>query len=269
MSPTLKLYQADAFTDQPFHGNPACLCILDKPRPETWMQSLAGEMNLSETAFLLEETGGYHLRWFTPKREVNLCGHATLATAHILWTEQYRSIAEEIQFHTKSGLLSARYAAGWIELDFPARLIAPAEPNPALNQALGFTPVATSKNASPQGDYYLLEAASEEIVRNLAPDFDSLARSGLRAVIVTSRAQTPGCDFVSRYFAPGIGVNEDPVTGSAHCYLAPYWGKQLNRSSLTGRQVSARGGVVGCDWRDERVILKGQAVTIFKGELQI
>jgi PhzF family phenazine biosynthesis protein len=265
----MKIYQVDAFTDQAFRGNPACICILDKAQPEAWMQSISAEMNLSETAFLLKQADGYQLRWFTPKREVSLCGHATLATAHILWTEGYLEAHEEARFNTQSGLLTARFEAGWIKLDFPTRFTVKSEANPLLNQALGITPIYTSKKDSPQGDYYLIEVESEETVRMLTPDFANLAQAGLRAVVVTSRAQTQGYDFVSRYFAPGIGVNEDPVTGSAHCYLAPYWGTKLNKKHLVGLQVSARTGLVGCEWQDERVILKGQAVTIFRGDLLV
>lgn len=265
----MKLYQVDAFTDQTFKGNPACVCILDKVRPDDWMMSLSAEMNLSETAFLLKQADGYSLRWFTPKKEVQLCGHATLATAHILWSEGYLRPEEEARFDTKSGLLTARLSDGWVEMDFPARYIEPAESNSALNQALGLTPNCTSKKEVLQGDYYLLEAESEEAIRKLSPDFVALSKLGIRAALVTSRSQTSESDFVSRYFAPGIGVNEDPVTGSAHCYLAPYWGKKLGKTKLTGLQVSARSGLVGCEWREERVILKGQAVTIFRGELLI
>jgi len=265
----MKIYQVDAFTDQPFHGNPACVCFLEEPRPEAWMQAFAAEMNLSETAFLLKQAEGYNLRWFTPKKEVSLCGHATLATAHILWNENYLSSTETARFETLSGLLTARLVSPWIEMDFPARLISTAEANAELNHALGFKPDYTSKASLPLGDYYLLEAESEAVVRELSPDFEHLSRLGLRAVLVTSGAETSKYDFVSRYFAPGIGVNEDPVTGSAHCYLAPYWGQKLNKTSLIGQQLSARGGVVGCDWQGDRVILKGQAVTLIKGDLQI
>jgi len=265
----MKIYQVDAFTDQAFKGNPACVCILDEAKSDSWMQSFSAEMNLSETAYLLKQADDYQLRWFTPKKEVNLCGHATLATAHILWSENILRSDEEVHFNTKSGLLTARLSGSWIELDFPARFIEPVEPNPVLNQALGLTPLRTSKKDVSQGSYYLLEAESEDVIRKLSPDFVALSQLGIRAALVTSRAQAPEYDFVSRYFAPGIGVNEDPVTGSAHCYLAPYWGKKLNKISLVGLQVSARTGIVGCEWQDERVILKGRAITIFKGDLLI
>jgi PhzF family phenazine biosynthesis protein len=266
----MKIYQVDAFTSQAFRGNPACVCLLEEARPEAWRLALSAEMNLSETAYLLKQADGYNLRWFTPKKEVSLCGHATLASAHILWTEGYLAPNEPARFHTQSGLLTAANVDGWIELDFPVRLIEAAKTNPALNQVLGLAPIATSKKDSPQGDYYLLEATTEAEIRNLTPDFARLGQLGIRSVIVTSRAETQqGYDFVSRYFAPGVGVNEDPVTGSAHCYLAPYWGKKLGKTQLTGLQVSARSGLVGCEWQGERVLLKGQAVTIFRGELLV
>jgi PhzF family phenazine biosynthesis protein len=265
----MKLYQVGAFTDEAFKGNPACVCLMDEKRPDAWMQAVSAEMNLSETAYLLQRRNGYDLRWFTPKREVSLCGHATLASAHVLWTEMLLGACEEARFHTKSGLLTARFEAGRIKMDFPARFIESAEENPTLNQALGLTPVCTSKKEVPLGDYYLLEAESEDAVRKLSPNFSALSQLGVRAVLVTSLAHNQEYDFVSRYFAPGMGVNEDPVTGSAHCYLAPYWGKKLGRTKFTGLQVSARTGLVGCEWKDQRVILKGQAVTIFKGELLV
>jgi PhzF family phenazine biosynthesis protein len=265
----MKIYQVDAFTDQPFRGNPACVCMLDGSRSDAWMQSLAHEMNLSETAFPLRREHGFDLRWFTPKSEVGLCGHATLATAHILWEEQYVRPEEAVPFSTKSGLLTARRDGEWIELDFPARTVADADGNPALNRVLGITPRYTSKSSSPRGDLYLLEVESEEVVRAIAPDFAAVAASGARSVIVTACSATAGYDFVSRFFAPAIGINEDPVTGSAHCYLAPYWGAKLGKKTLVGLQVSARTGIVGCNWNGDRVILRGKAVTVFRGELLV
>lgn len=265
----MKIYQVDAFTTQPFHGNPACVCLLEQEQPAEWMQALSAEMNLSETAFLLKQADGYNLRWFTPKKEVTLCGHATLATAHILWSEGYLAPEETANFDTLSGRLTARLNQGWIELDFPARSVTAAEPNPVLNAALGVSPLQTSKNSLPAGEYYLLELDSEASLRQLKPDFSHPILQQVRAVIVTCRAENPGYDFVSRYFAPAIGINEDPVTGSAHCYLAPYWTKKLGKTALTGFQASARGGSVGCEWQQERVILRGQAITVFQGELKI
>jgi PhzF family phenazine biosynthesis protein len=265
----MRIFQVDAFTDQPFRGNPACVCMPDGDRPDAWMQSVASEMNLSETAFVLKGKNGFDLRWFTPKREVSLCGHATLATAHILWEEGYVRAEEEIAFRTKSGQLGAKRDGDWIELDFPAGAVASSEENPGLNKALGITPRYTSKSSSSRGDLYLLEVESEEVVRAIAPDFAALSSSSARSVIVTAGSSTVGCDFVSRYFAPLVGINEDPVTGSAHCYLAPYWGTKLDKTTLVGLQVSERTGVVGCTWRGDRVILRGKAITIFRGELLV
>lgn len=263
----MKLYQVDAFTDQPFRGNPAAICVMEGPRPDAWMQALAAEMNLSETAFPLRQGEEFSLRWFTPKQEVGLCGHATLATSHILWAEGYLRPDQEARFQTKSGLLTANKRADGIEMDFPARFVTDAEAYPLLNQALGVAPRQTSILSSAKGNTYLLEFDSEQQVIEMAPDFIALLAISARAVIVTSRAETAGYDFVSRFFAPALGINEDPVTGSAHCYLAPYWGKKLGKVALVGWQVSARTGVVGCTWQGERVVLRGQAVTVFKGEL--
>ena len=264
----MKLYHVDAFTDQPFRGNPAAVCILDSKCPDFWMQSLAQEMNLSETAFLLKQDDGLSLRWFTPKKEVSLCGHATLATAHILWQEQYLKPDEPARFHTLSGLLIARKKGEQIEMDFPARFTVDAEEQTALTRAFGVKPICTRK-ASARDDVFLIEVESEAVVKNLAPDFAILAASGLRSVIITSRSETSEFDFVSRYFAPGAGINEDPVTGSAHCYLAPYWEPRLNKKTLVGFQASARTGIVECEWQADRVLLRGRAVTVFKGELSI
>jgi PhzF family phenazine biosynthesis protein len=266
----MKIYQVDAFTDQPYKGNPAGICILDVIHPDAWMLSLAGEMNLSETAFLLQQENGYSLRWFSPKREVSLCGHATLATAHILWEESLLRPEEEARFDTKSGLLTAKKDDDWIEMDFPVREAVNTDENPALNRALNIVPQHTAKFSLSKGDVYLIEMASEEELKGIKPDFAMLlAESSVRSVIVTSRSQSPEYDFVSRYFAPALGINEDPVTGSAHCYLAHYWGTRLGKRSLMGYQASERSGIVGCTWKDDRVILRGKAVTVFKGELLV
>jgi PhzF family phenazine biosynthesis protein len=263
----MKLYQVDAFTDQPFRGNPAAVCVLDGPRPDAWMQALAAEMNLSETAFPLPQGDGFGLRWLTPKQEVGLCGHATLATAHILWAEGYLRPDQEARFETKSGLLTASKRADGIEMNFPARFVTDTQANALLNRALGAVPRHTSVLSSAKGNTYLLEYESERQVAEMVPDFAALLATDARAVIVTSRAETPGYDFVSRFFAPALGISEDPVTGSAHCYLAPYWSKKLGKVEMVGWQVSARTGVVGCAWQGERVALRGQAVTVFKAEL--
>lgn len=264
----MKIYHVDAFTAIPFRGNPAAVCILDAPRSDDWYRGVAAEMNLSETAFLLPRSDGYELRWFTPQTEVTLCGHATLASAHVLWEEGFLSPAREALFHTQSGLLTITQVNGWIHMDFPARKITGIAPDPELNRILGLNPCYTGQFATPQGNLYLVEAASPDIVRGLAPDFTKLSTKA-RAVAVTARSGEPDYDFISRYFAPMVGISEDPVTGSAHCCLAPYWGQKLGKTVMIGFQASARSGMVGCEWRDDRVILKGQAVTVFRGEVKV
>ena len=262
----LTIYQVDAFTDKPFAGNPAAVCVLPQSRDERWMQDVACEMNLSETAFLLREDDGFRLRWFTPAVEVDLCGHATLASAHVLWEAGYLASAEQARFHTRSGLLTAdRGVGGWIEMDFPAQPPAPAEAPPFLLAALGVADRArfVGKNIFD----YLVEVDAEEVVRGLQPDMTMLAKAPARGVMVTSRASSPGFDFVSRFFAPRVGVNEDPVTGSAHCCLAPYWSERLGKDEMLAYQASPRGGVVRARMSGDRVKLGGQAVSVLRGEL--
>jgi len=264
----LKLFQIDAFTSEAFRGNPAAVCLLDRERDASWMQNVAAEMNLSETAFLLPASDGlsaantgYSLRWFTPAVEVALCGHATLASAHALWEEHGLGSA---RFHTKSGLLTATRNGDLIELDFPATREDPAEAPAGLLESLGVTdPVYVGRNKFD----YLVEVASEEIVRNLDPDHAQLRKIPVRGVIVTSRATMQDADFVSRFFAPGSGVDEDPVTGSAHCCLAPYWSAKLGKEEMTAYQASQRGGFVYVQLAGDRVKLRGHAVTVFRGEL--
>jgi PhzF family phenazine biosynthesis protein len=255
--------QVDAFTDTPFAGNPAAVCMLDAPHDERWMQDVAREMNLSETAFLYAENGGYRLRWFTPAVEVALCGHATLASAHVLWQDRYLPFAQEARFHTQSGLLTARRHGSWIELDFPATRVEPALAPPGFVEALGVKPLSVHRSRFD----YLVEVENEATVRALAPDVTALARVDVRGAIVTSRATSAPYDFVSRFFAPRVGVNEDPVTGSAHCALAPFWTERLGKAELVAYQASARGGVVRVRLEGDRVILGGQAVTVLRGEL--
>ncbi|MFL6196740.1 MAG: PhzF family phenazine biosynthesis protein [Thermoanaerobaculia bacterium] len=263
----LALYQVDAFTDRPFAGNPAAVCFLDTPRDDAWMQDVAREMNLSETAFLHPEDGGYRLRWLTPAVEVELCGHATLASAHVLWETGRLATGETARFHTLSGLLTAEQAGEWIELDFPARParpVQPGEPPAGLVEAFG-VPVAFVGRSRYD---YLLELESEGAVRAVAPDPRTLASLGVRGVIVTARGDEGGrFDFVSRFFAPGSGVDEDPVTGSAHCTLGPYWAPKLGKEELLAFQASARGGVVRVRVAGDRVGLGGQAVTVSEGRL--
>ena len=259
----LAIYQVDAFTDQPFAGNPAAVCLLLAPCDEQWMQSVAREMNLSETAFLHREKDGWLLRWFTPAVEVALCGHATLASAHVLWETGQLLPDETARFHTKSGLLTAERNGSGIEMNFPAKIATPADAPAGLAEALGVKPLFVGRSAFD----YLVEADSAAAVRALKPDFTRLGELPVRGVIVTSGSDRPEFDFVSRFFAPAAGVNEDPVTGSAHCTLGPFWETRLNKSEFTAYQASARGGVVKVRVAGDRVFLGGRAVTVLRGEL--
>lgn len=260
---SLIITQVDAFTDKPFSGNPAAVCILPHSHSERWMQNVAREMNLSETAFLEPEPDGYRLRWFTPAVEVDLCGHATLASAHVLWESGHLRADAPARFHTKSGLLTAERKGDWIEMDFPAMPATAAELPAGLVEALAVRPTYSGRNKFD----YLIEVESEEVVRNLQPDFALLRKIPVRGIIVTGRAGTSGYDFVSRFFAPGSGIDEDPVTGSAHCCLGPYWSSRLNQTDFVAYQASPRGGVVRVGVGRDRVRLAGQAVTVLRGEL--
>jgi PhzF family phenazine biosynthesis protein len=260
----IRIVQVDAFTNKPFAGNPAAVCVLPEAAPEEWMRHVAREMNLSETAFLTPRDGGYQLRWFTPAVEVDLCGHATVASAHVLWEDGHLAPGRQARFHTRSGLLLADQRGEWIELDFPAKPVEAAEAPAELLPALGLPhAVFVGKNVF---DYFV-EVDSEETLRGLDPDHSTLRKLPVRGVIVTARSGSGDFDFVSRFFAPGSGVDEDPVTGSAHCALGPYWGERLGKSELTAFQASARGGVVRVRLQGGRVILGGQAVTVMTGEL--
>jgi PhzF family phenazine biosynthesis protein len=258
------IYQVDAFTDRPFAGNPAGVCLLPKPAPDGWLQAVAREMNLSETAFLLPAADGYNLRWFTPAAEVELCGHATLASAHVLWETGALRPGEEARFHTLSGLLTAGRHGDWIHMDFPATPESPASPPAELAKALGATPTYVGKDVFD----YLVEVESEEVLRSLQPDCTLLSRLPVRGVIVTARSSSPAYDFVSRFFAPAVGVSEDPVTGSAHCCLAPFWAARLGKTEMVASQISLRGGEVRIRLVGDRVILGGQAVTVMVCEMK-
>lgn len=260
---SLTIYQVDAFASKPFQGNPAAICILPGPVREEWMQNLAGEMNLSETAFLYQEGDGYRLRWFTPGAEVDLCGHATLASAHILYETGQLKSQEEVRFYTKSGLLTAKLEEGWITLNFPATLAKEIVPSSELLTALG---VKTQYVGQSPFDY-LVEVESEEVVNKLEPDLAVLAKLPIRGVIVTSKASSSDYDFVSRFFAPGVGVNEDPVTGSAHCCLAPFWQEKMGKNNFLAYQASKRGGILKIQVQGDRVYLTGPAVTVLRGEI--
>jgi PhzF family phenazine biosynthesis protein len=253
----------DAFTESPFSGNPAAVCVLDADPDRGWMQLVAREMNLSETAFLVPRGDHWALRWFSPMVEIDLCGHATLASAHVLMETGRASPDLAIRFRTRSGDLFARRERGQIWLDFPALPSEWADAPPALADALGVKPKSVAKYTFD----YLVELESEAAVRDLTPDLPRLSQIPVRGVVVTAAATTPGFDFVSRFFAPRVGVSEDPVTGSSHCALAPYWGERLGRTAMLAYQASARGGVVSVELAGERVMLGGKAVTIVRGEL--
>lgn len=262
----MRLLQIDAFTDAPFRGNPAAVVFLDGRAPDdAWMQNVAAEMNLAETAYLQRRDDDWSLRWFTPAVEVDLCGHATLASAHALWEEGRLPLAETARFQTRSGLLTATRDGEWIELDFPATPVEPDKPTHDLLDGLGISPTFVGRT---RFDYFL-EVATEEEVRMLEPDLAHLRRVPARGVIVTSRATTSGYDVISRFFAPQSGVDEDPVTGSAHCALAPYWAPRFGRNDLTAYQASRRGGTVRVTLAGDRVRLGGKAVTVLRGELAV
>jgi len=261
----IPIFQVDAFSEKPFSGNPAAVCLLEEEKDDKWLRNMAAEMNLSETAYLWKLKNGYRLRWFTPTKEVDLCGHATLASAHILWEAGYLNKEGLAEFSTLSGILKAERKGDWIELDFPVELEEPAQIPPELSQALKASSEYYGKNRMDG----LVLFKSEEEVLNLRPDFEALRKIEVRGIIVTAPSSSKDYDFVSRFFAPRFGIEEDPVTGSAHCCLGPFWGKRLNKKELIARQLSTRGGVVRMILNENRVVLSGKAVTVFNGELAI
>ena len=260
---THTLYQVDAFTEEPFRGNPAGVCLLKSPESDEWMQALASEMNLSETAYLLPEGDGWRLRWFTPTTEVDLCGHATLASAKVLFEGHPELRDELVRFHTRSGLLTARWDDGLVELDFPAMVFEPITVEPRIPGVLGFYPVS----AVYSGNYYLFEALEEKMIRNAKPDIPALKALPMPEVIITAKSEEAEIDFVSRFFAPQLGVDEDPVTGSAHCLLMPYWAKKLSKNEMDAFQASERGGFLHLRLSGDRVFITGAARIIFKADL--
>lgn len=260
---SLTIHTVDSFSNEPFRGNPAAVCILSEPQQVEWMQKLAREMNLSETAFLLRDGDQFNLRWFTPAVEVDLCGHATLASAHVLWETGELPIDQPAVFSTRSGILKAERRDDWIVMDFPAELETAAEIPEGLVAALGINPVYVGKNRFD----YLIELESADAVRNVSPSISQLATIPARGFIVTARDDSGEYDFVSRFFAPACGVPEDPVCGSAHCCLGPFWSGKLDKPKMMAYQASARGGVVGVEIVGDRVHLSGQAVTVMKAEL--
>ncbi|MGD0539104.1 MAG: PhzF family phenazine biosynthesis protein [Verrucomicrobiota bacterium] len=260
---TVPVFVVDAFSESAFGGNPAGVCLLPDPAGIEWMQAVAAEMKHSETAFLERRADGWGLRWFTPAAEVKLCGHATLASAHVLWETGALESGQIAVFHTLSGRLAAQRCGGEIELDFPAKPALPAPAPPGLLDALG----AHSHSISRSEFDYLVELESPATLRALQPDFARLSALPVRGVIVTSLSDDPQFDFLSRFFAPAVGVNEDPVTGSAHCSLGPFWQARLGRDELLAWQASPRGGRVRVSVRGDRVGLGGRAVTVLRGKL--
>jgi predicted PhzF superfamily epimerase YddE/YHI9 len=258
-----RVVQVDAFTNEAFRGNPAAVCVLEQEQDDEWMQLVAREMNLSETAFLVPIEMGFHLRWFTPATEVDLCGHATLASAHVLWEDGYLALDQPARFDTLSGTLTAERDGDWIELDFPSEPEHEVPAPESMATAFGASPRYVGRNRMD----YLVEFADEAAVRGLSPDMRLLKSIDARGFIATSRSSASGFDFVSRFFGPGVGIDEDPVTGSSHCCLGPFWAARLGKDELLGHQISARGGVVRVRLAGDRTRLGGQAVTVMRGEL--
>jgi PhzF family phenazine biosynthesis protein len=260
---TRPIQVVDAFTEAAFAGNPAAVCLLDAPAEPAWMQSVAAEMNLSETAFLVPGEDAFGLRWFTPRQEVDLCGHATLASAHVLWQTGALAASETAHFDTASGRLSAARDGDWITLDFPVEPVTEAKAPVAIADGLDSLPRWSGRNRMD----WLIALDGEGVLRGLAPDFARLAQVDCRGIIVTAPGGSDGIDFVSRFFAPRAGIDEDPVTGSAHCALAPFWAARLGRDDMMAAQLSARGGLLRVGVRGDRVAIAGRAVTVWKGKL--
>jgi PhzF family phenazine biosynthesis protein len=259
------LHLVDAFSDRPFSGNPAAVCLLDAPRSDEWMQQLANELGYSETAYVARVDSGLSLRWFTPTIEVPLCGHATLASAHVLWS--VGRAQGTVRFETKSGTLTCERKAKVIQIDLPRSELSDVPPPVGLFTALGGAKPVTLKRA--HNDQLLVELADEDSVQKLTPDFRALAQVKVGGVIVTARAKNPEFDFVSRFFAPAAGIDEDPVTGSAHCALTPFWAERLDKQVMRAQQISKRGGVLEVELLPERVKMGGRAVTVFTGALTL
>ena len=260
-----ELHLVDAFTGAPFRGNTAAVCITEGPADAAWMQEVAAEMKHSETAFLHRGTGCWELRWFTPEKEVELCGHATLAAAFVLWATGREEPQSAITFETRSGQLTAGKDGDWITLNFPAEPVTSTASVPGLAEALGITPLFVGRNRFD----ILAELPSAADLCALEPDMAALARIPARGIIITAASDLPHFDFVSRFFAPSVGVPEDPVTGSAHCCLGPYWGERLRKIELNGFQCSARGGSVRVTLLGDRVLLAGHAVHVSSGRLLV
>ena len=265
MNSTIPYLLVDAFSDRPFSGNPAVVCILPEWKDDPWLQNVASEMNQSETAFLVQNVNGYDLRWLTPKMEVDLCGHATLASAHVLWQGGLADRSKAISFSTRSGILTASCVGDSIQLDFPLEPVQSVSAPASLLAALQVTVKSIAKSRFD----FLVEVESEQILRQMTPDFRLLASVETRGVIVTSSSDDSHYDFVSRFFAPLAGIDEDSVTGSAHCSLAYYWRERLGKEIFTAYQASPRGGMLGVQIAGDRVLLRGKVITIASGNLLV
>jgi len=265
MTSPIRYFVVDAFANRPFAGNPAAVVSLDHWRDDAWLQNVAMEMNLSETAYLVPNRKGFDLRWFTPKVEVDLCGHATLASAQVLSHLGKLPDGSEVSFSTRSGILTASRSGERFHMDFPIKRAEPTEAPCGLVESLNVLPKYIGRNKFD----YIVEVESESVVRAISPDFKGLATVNCRGVIVTAKSDDPQFDFVSRFFAPAVGIDEDPVTGSSHCCLAEYWGKQLGTDKMIGCQASRRGGIVHVELRGNRVILGGEAIIVARGELLV
>lgn len=257
----LTLYQIDAFANKPFEGNPAAICPLDEWLSDELMQSIATENNLSETAFFVKNNNGYHIRWFTPAHEVNLCGHATLASAYVIFNI-LESKEQEITFESKSGLLTVKKNNNWLQMDFPSQPPVHCEIPQQILEAFDETPVECLKSED-----FIVVFENEETILNSKPKLSLLSELDLRGVAITSKSKK--YDFVTRFFAPKYGINEDPVTGSAFTQLIPYWSDRLNKNILNAKQVSSRGGEVKCIHSGERVTISGEAVKYMVGTIEI
>ncbi len=259
-----EIFQVDAFTDQPYQGNPAGVCILDEPAIYSWMQHVAREMNVSETAFLVKAEEGYEIRYFTPLTEVPICGHATLSSAHILWEQGLVGEDDAIVFHAKAGVLRASNEDSWVCLDFPARPVTPSDSPKGFKEALGTVPKDVYRI---EAGGFLAELESDDAIRALRPNFELMRQGDFGGIVATAKSTSPLVDFVSRYFHPEIGINEDPVTGVAHCSLAPFWSEKLGKAELDCYQASARGGFLKVRAKDNRVDILGKAVTVIRGNI--
>lgn len=260
------IYQVDAFTTEPFSGNPACVVIADEHTPEEWMQSIASEMNVSETAFVIPMKNGLTIRWFTPVAEVNLCGHATLSAAHILYSTGYVGPGDEIVFNSRSGELRVTKKGSWITMDFPSYPLIPIAVPAEFEKITGIKPVELYSSIN---DWVLAFVNNEYLVRNATPDFGAMRHSEMGHLIITAPSSETNFDFCTRVFAPSIGIDEDPVTGSAHCVLTPFWHRKTGRKEFISHQVSKRSGILKVAISGERVLISGQAVTVFKAEMAI